>query len=148
MEIERKWLVTSLPELVGITPFRISQGYVMLDSNGAELRVRRRDENCTLTYKSGAGLVRTEIELRIEPTVFEQFWPLTVGRRIEKIRYPLRLTETNLLELDVFQGALEGLVVAEVEFSTTEAAGRFVPPAWLGTDVTGDSKYRNRELAR
>ena len=43
--------------------------------------------------------------------------------------------------------ALEGLVVAEVEFPSEDEAGDFEPPAWIGEEVTGDERYLNETLA-
>ena len=40
------------------------------------------------------------------------------------------------------------LLVAEVEFPSTEASEAFAPPAWLGREVTGDARYANQSLAR
>ncbi len=41
------------------------------------------------------------------------------------------------IELDVYAGALEGLLVAEVEFATEADAREFEPPEWFGDEVTG-----------
>jgi CYTH domain-containing protein len=50
-------------------------------------------------------------------------------------------------EVDVYEGALAGLITAEVEFSSEEASSAFAPPGWLGREVTGDKRYANRALA-
>ena len=52
-----------------------------------------------------------------------------------------------MLELDVYHGRLEGLLTAEVEFDAVAAASAFVPPDWLGRDVTDDPRYKNKKLA-
>ena len=52
------------------------------------------------------------------------------------------------IELDVFEGAYEGLILAEVEFPTKEAALAFVPPSWFGRDVTFSGEYQNSRLSR
>jgi CYTH domain-containing protein len=51
------------------------------------------------------------------------------------------------IEVDVYEGDLEGLIVAEVEFDSEERARGFEPPAWLGDDVTGDERFLNENLA-
>jgi CYTH domain-containing protein len=51
------------------------------------------------------------------------------------------------IEVDVYSGALEGLVVAEVEFDDPWGAESYVPPYWFGREVTADSAYKNRSLA-
>ena len=48
----------------------------------------------------------------------------------------------------MFKGKLEGLVMAEVEFESTEDAKSFEPPRWFGEDVTGDDRFSNRKLSR
>jgi adenylate cyclase len=149
IEIERKFLVAEPPTDIERWPSTaIEQGYVALDEDGAEVRVRRRDGRTWLTVKSGAGRVRVEEEIEIEPERFERLWALTEGRRLEKTRYELEAGDGLILELDVYTGDLEGLVVAEVEFDSEEAAEAFTPPGWLGPDVTEDARYKNQRLAR
>jgi adenylate cyclase len=66
--------------------------------------------------------------------------------RVEKTRYEIPYG-AHLIELDVYSGALEGLVVAEVEFGSEEESARFDPPDWFGSEVTDDVRYSNRSLA-
>ena len=42
----------------------------------------------------------------------------------------------------------KGLLLAEVEFSSEEAAKSYMPPAWFGEDVTYSSKYHNSTLSK
>jgi adenylate cyclase len=51
-----------------------------------------------------------------------------------------------VIELDVYGGALPGLVVAEVEFDSEQASESFVPPPWLGREVTEDAGYKDEAL--
>jgi adenylate cyclase len=144
-EIERKFLVSAIPEEAGEgTPIR--QGYLALTSDDAELRVRRKGDATVLTVKHGHGLDRGEQEVAIGTDVFDALWPLTEGRRIEKRRYEIQYAGATI-ELDEFGGELEGLLLAEVEFDSVEASERFDPPGWLERDVTGDPAYSNRALA-
>ena len=78
---------------------------------------------------------------------FERLWPLTEGRRIEKTRYEIPADDGLTIELDVYDGALAGLVVAEIEFDSEQAADAFSGPDWLGREVTEDSRYKNQRLA-
>jgi adenylate cyclase len=91
--------------------------------------------------------VRVEEDVDIEPERFERLWPLTADRRIEKTRYEIDLDEGLTIELDVYEGALEGLAVAEVEFDSEQDAEAFAPPGWLGREVTDDPGYKNQRLA-
>jgi adenylate cyclase len=143
VEIERKFLVEHLPDEVGqATSRRIDQGYVALDE-GAEVRLRRYGGELWLTVKGSGGLARVEEELQLDPEQFESLWPLTEGRRLEKTRHVL----PGGIELDVYEGTLEGLVVAEVEFASEDESAAFEPPEWFGAEVTEDPRYKNRALA-
>jgi adenylate cyclase len=144
-EIERKFLVPKAPDgLAAARATRIDQGYVAIDG-GVEVRVRRRDSETVLTIKAGGGRDRAEEELAVDGERFARLWPLTEGRRIEKTRY--ELGQDPLIEVDVYAGSLDGLIVAEVEFASDEAAEAFVAPAWFGREVTEDARFKNQRLA-
>jgi adenylate cyclase len=109
--------------------------------------VRRRGGRSYLTVKSGGGRVRVEEEIEIDDGRFERLWPLTEGRRIEKTRYEVPAGDGLTIELDVYTGDLDGLVTAEVEFDSEDAADAFTAPEWLGEDITEDKRYKNQRLA-
>ena len=147
-EIERKFLVREVPP--GVARHRaepIAQGYLAIADDGVETRIRRRGEVTTLTVKSGPAMVRVEEEIPIEPERFDALWPLTEGRRLEKVRHYVPLEGGLTVELDVYAGELEGLVTAEIEFPDEAAARAFPAPPWLGEEVTGDKAYANQRLA-
>jgi CYTH domain-containing protein len=148
LEVERKWLVEKAPDDALAAPSqRIEQGYLTVGERGAETRVRRRGERCTLTVKSGSGLVRNEAEVELSQAQFATLWPATEGARVEKVRHTLRAEDGHLIELDVYDGELSGLVVAEVEFDDPWGAESFAAPYWFGREVTADPDYKNQRLA-
>ena len=148
VEIERKWLVAQMPPeaLGGLPPDTIEQGYLTIGSGGAETRVRRRGAQCTLTVKSGRGLVRGETEITITSEQFDALWPATAGARVAKQRHTLGL-DGHVIELDVYGGTLRGLMVAEVEFDDPWAAESFAAPYWFGRELTDDPEFKNQRLA-
>jgi CYTH domain-containing protein len=146
MEIERKFLVEADPPHGDRPAVHIRQGYVAIAEDAGEVRVRDRDGACTLTVKQGAGLVRDEHDIAITPELFAALWPASEGRRVEKRRH-LVPHDGLTIELDVFEGDLAGLRIAEVEFPSVAAAEAFVPPPWFGPEVTGDARYLNQTLA-
>jgi CYTH domain-containing protein/CHAD domain-containing protein len=146
-EIERKFLLGELPSwLADRSGERISQGY-LTNGEGAEIRLRRAGPRTLLTVKTGAGEDRDEVEVELNADLFDSLWPLTEGRRVAKTRLREPLGEDLAAEVDVYDGDLEGLVVAEVEFDSAERSRAFQPPSWLGDEVTGDLRYSNRRLA-
>ena len=144
MEIERKFLLARLPDdLPAGIPIR--QGYLAVDG-AVEVRVREAGDQAVLTVKAGHGETRAEEEIPIPPERFAALWPLTVERRIVKTRHRVGVGDL-VVEVDVYGPPLEGLLVAEVEFDSSEASRAFVPPPWLGREVTGDERYANARLA-
>jgi CYTH domain-containing protein len=147
-EIERKFLVSALPPDLDRHPAsEIRQGYLAIEPGGSEVRLRSRDGRSLMTVKRGTGRTRVEVEVPIDADAFERLWPLTEGRRVEKVRHLLPADGGLVLELDVYSGDLAGLVVAEVEFAGEAQADAYVPPAWLGADVTADERFKNHNLA-
>jgi adenylate cyclase len=145
VEVERKFLVPEAPDLSGTEAEEIVQGYLAIGADG-EVRLRRRGDALVLTAKRGSGLSREEAEVEVAPEQFERLWPLTEGRRLHKRRHVVPDGDRRI-EVDVYEGELEGLVVAEVEFPSEQAARAFEPPPWLGDEVTGDERYLNETLA-
>ena len=148
-EIERKFLVTeSLPfDLQQHPSTEIRQGYIAISPEGSEVRIRARGDQHVLTVKSGPSRSRVEEEIEIGARRFDSLWPLTEGRRIEKRRFVVPAGHGLTLEVDVYAGALDGLVTAEIEFASDEQADAYEAPAWLGDDVTGDAGFSNQSLA-
>ena len=147
MEIERKYLVAELPDPNGGRSVWIEQGYLALDrDSGVEVRLSRRDYTLLLTIKGGSGRSRTEEEFGLDRERFESLWALTEGRRLRKERHLIPHGGLEV-ELDVYGGSLEGLLIAEVEFPDEGAADSFEKPEWFGEEVTGQSAYLNQSLA-
>ncbi|GIV61937.1 MAG: hypothetical protein KatS3mg044_0803 [Rhodothermaceae bacterium] len=146
-EIERKFLLPAPPPDLDRFPRRaIRQGYVAADPDGTVVRVRQLGDAFFLTVKSRGHRARLEREVPITPEQFEALWPVTEGKRIEKTRYYLPHGPYTI-ELDVYHGALDGLLTAEVEFPSLQEADAYIPPDWFGREVTRDVRYKNLHLA-
>ena len=113
---------------------------------GAEVRLRRNGDELLLTVKGGKGRERAEVELDLTAEQFAELWSLTEGKRLVKTRATAPLGSLEL-ELDLFGGDLDGLVLAEVEFPDEASADSFEPPGWFGREVTGEDAYLNESLA-
>lgn len=148
-EVERKFLVKHLPtELMATSEvILMSQGYIYSSKDLGSIRLRRSNDRYSTTFKFGGGISRTEVENDITKEVFDANWLRTAGRRVEKTRHLIPLEGGIVAELDVYEGALAGHAVVEVEFPSTEAAAAFTPPDWFGEDVTLDGRHSNAALA-
>jgi adenylate cyclase len=146
VEIERKFLISRAPDwLDRCDSERVEQGYLAVGEDGSEVRVRRIGDRTVLTAKRGRGERRLEEEIEIDAEQFAALWPLTEGRRLQKMRH--YVTDGYRVEVDVYSDELEGLIVAEVEFDSEAASAEFEPPDWLGEELTGDVRYANEHLA-
>ena len=148
MEIERKFLIDkeNLPENLEQFPCRqIEQGYLC---TAPVVRIRRQDEEYYLTYKSAGLMAREEYNLPLDREAYLHLKPKADGLVIAKTRYLMPEKDGLTIELDVFHEEYEGLLLAEVEFPSEEAANAYIPPAWFGEDVTYSSRYHNSTLSR
>ena len=147
IEIERKFLVKDESWRVHAEAgVFYSQGYIS-SSPRSSVRVRIADHAAWLNIKSATTPVR-----RLE---FEYEIPLDDARElldrlctdppVEKVRYHVEYAG-RVWEVDVFEGANAGLVVAEIELDDEQDA--FESPPWLGAEVSHDSRYYNMNLAR
>ena len=147
MEIERKFLLKKIPSELKITGQKEIEQYYLCREDKTVVRVRRTDDKYTLTIKQGGGIVRFERDIAISYTDFTEIASISKDRKIIKTRYLAPFNKLTV-ELDVFKENLEGLILAEIEFQTEEQAKNFVPPSWLGKEVTDDYRYTNSFLSK
>lgn len=145
-EIERKFLVRTDVWRLLAEGSRCRQGYLNLDKNRT-VRVRTIDETGFITVKgSSKGAVRDEFEYEIPladaDAMLNKLCHIPI---VEKMRY--RIAYGGLTwEVDEFTGVNEGLIVAEVELEKEDQP--FEKPTWVGSEVTGISKYYNANLVK
>ena len=147
VEIERKFLVVGDDWRSAVSSStRIVQGY-LASTPEVTVRVRVRGERAYLTIKGrSSGISRSEYEFDIPVADAEAMLPdLAQGPVIEKTRHLLEV-DGHTWELDVFAGANEGLVMAEIELGSADE--QFTVPSWAGRDVSDDARYYNVNLAR
>lgn len=147
-EIERKFLVASNDFKSQSTRVQsIVQGYLNLDPDRA-VRIRVQDDKGLLTIKgksNQSGTSRFEWEQIIPVEEAQKLLLLIEGNLIKKKRYLIPV-KNHCFEVDVFEGAHQGLTLAEIELSHENES--FEKPAWLGKEVTGNTAYYNVSLAK
>jgi len=151
-EIERKFQLKRIPKdiIKDIVPLEIVQTYLQAPE-GQERRVRAiNNETFVITVKrpiSEDGLKREENEREITEEDYKLFLTQQVGNTIKKKRYKVPANDYLTYEIDVYEDALEGLLVVEVEFPSEELANKFEKPDWFGREVTSNKAYKNASLA-
>ena len=145
-EIERKFLVkgNAWRALAKGTTYR--QGYLN-SAKERTVRVRTAEDKAFLTIKGlTLGATRAEYEYEIP---FDEgkamLDALAEKPLIEKKRYKIPAGDLTW-EIDEFLGDNAGLILAEVELKSEDQA--FDRPAWLGDEVTGDTRYYNANLIK
>ena len=146
MEIEKKYLVKKVPDNLSEYKCRlIEQAYL---STNPVVRVRKDNEDYYLTYKGKGLMTREEYNLPLTQEAYEHLKPKADGLVISKTRYLIPEKDGLTIELDVFHDDYEGLLLAEVEFPSEDAANAYTAPAWFGRDVTFSSDYHNSTLSK
>lgn len=150
-EIERKFLVrdveAALREATGSV--ELEQGYLS-SSPRCTVRVRLNSAGGAFITIKGLtmGASRSEWEYPVPPEDARAMLEECGSGVLVKTRHfvPARGGVEGLCwEIDCFHGALEGLVLAEIELPEENTG--FLRPEWLGEEVTGDVRYYNSMLA-
>ncbi|MCM1308026.1 MAG: CYTH domain-containing protein [Butyrivibrio sp.] len=146
MEIERKFLINKIPfELTDYARREIEQAYLCTEP---VVRIRRDGGDFFLTYKSKGLMVREEYNLPLTAEAYSHLLAKHDGIIITKTRYEIPERDGLTIELDVFGGEYDGLILAEVEFLSEEQALAYTPPEWFGEDVSLSEEYHNSSLSR
>lgn len=148
IEIERKYLVRNDSFMqVAVKATHITQAYLSSDPH-CTVRCRRFDDQACLTIKgsnSQDGIEHFEWEKPISIADVEALLPLCRGGVIDKERYFVPF-EDLMIEIDVFHGQNEGLVLAEIELPASDYSIPVLPD-FIGEEVTTDPRYYNSYLS-
>ena len=144
LEIERKFLLASDAWRAQVSrSTRIAQGYLNTDIERT-VRVRTKGEAAFLTIKGkNAGISRTEFEYAIPVADALELLKLCPNV-LDKTRHLVEV-DGHTFEVDEFHGDNAGLIVAELELASLDAA--YPQPEWLGLEVSGDARYYNSALS-
>jgi CYTH domain-containing protein len=153
VERERRYLLTQLPERLKLQDehAQITDNYI----TGTRLRLRKsrrvrtNEWTLKLTQKHAprppdfsrtliTSLYLNEYEYEVL-SVFE-------GNELRKNRYPFE-HEGRRYSIDVFLGALYGLILAETDFDADAEMDNFPKPSFAAADVTRDELFTGGRLA-
>ena len=148
IENERKFKVKS-KKFISFSHkvINIKQGYLSKENN-LVIRIRISDKNAYLCIKgptSESGISRFEFEKKISLIEGGELLKLCLPRIIFKKRYLIKYKK-QLLEVDVFEGFLKGLILAEIELNSESQ--KVSLPDWVGKEVTGVKSFYNSQLSK
>ena len=149
IERERRWLCRHFPGA------RVIRREAIIDLYVTGTRLRLRDMRPLdgeqplrkLTRKADINestRLLTSIYLSDEEFALLSALP---GRQVKKTRHRLAPTGGIVVSVDVFDGPLAGLILAEAEFNSEAAMAAFPMPDFALREVTSDSRYTGGVLA-
>jgi CYTH domain-containing protein len=151
-ERERRFLLREMPE-----PLTRASEHVQIWDNyitGTRLRLRKirtpqtKKWTLKLTQKFAPAppdFSRTVITNTYLSAYEYEVLSVFEGNEIRKNRYPFDY-EGRRYSIDVFLGALWGLILAETEFETDEEMRAFTPPPFVAVEVTNDEAFTGGRL--
>ena len=152
VERERRFLLREMPE-----PLTRASEHVQIWDNyitGTRLRLRKirtpqtKKWTMKLTQKfapTPPDFSRTVITNTYLSAYEYEVLSVFEGNEIRKNRYPFEY-EGRRYSIDVFLGALWGLILAETEFETDEEMRGFTPPPFIAMEVTNDETFTGGRL--
>ena len=144
-EIERRWLVKSIPDIRHSVGVHIQQGYLTKPGDLVCTRVRIIDgELGELTLKlNGTGISCDEFNYSIpleDATILME----STTNKVEKMRFKILYLGQGF-EFDVFLGPHTGFTVVELELTSEDQV--VILPDWVGEEITGKKEYSNLSIA-
>lgn len=152
VETERRFLVTNMDWVVKARrPMLIEQFYLSQDPL---YRLRRVTEGttskCIITTKTGrVNGSCIEVESDVTHVFYDAARKSVINPSeiINKTRFHVAVDDFrgSMWEIDVFDGNLNGLIIAEIELDDINDP-IYIPP-WIGEEITEDHRYSNACLA-
>ena len=144
-EIERKFLVKNDTWRRHVVRSERLRDGLLAASDGRKVRVRLYENLATLTVKSRQEHGRrAEFEYEIPRDDAEQMLASHCGvNTVEKVRHHVSFGGLDW-EIDVYEGLLAGVVLAEVELDRIDRDISI--PEWVGAEVTDRPEYKKRTM--
>ena len=144
-EVERRWLVP-LAAVDGLVPHRtrmIKDQYI----TGTDLRLRLvREAHCEPIFKLGKKYGRVSDGQPVVSVYLSEDEFALLSRLPARSAAKQRLSVAGGV-LDVYETPRHGFAIFEVEFSSTQEAGSYAPPPFVGQEVTGLAQYTGHGLS-
>jgi 8-oxo-dGTP pyrophosphatase MutT (NUDIX family) len=143
---ERRFLLRELPEGLAAGSAEVLHLGCLSAGGNREVFVGRRGRERFLLEREGRMRLRRESEVALGARGFEDLWRLTEGSRIVKTTRAARVEGLDFRVERIERGG-EGISIAAVGFPGPAAAAAFVPPAFLGVEITGMEEFSDAHLA-
>lgn len=163
IERERRFLIENSDIVIAAnhvaTRYVINQGYIAADETSVvrlrSLQVYGQGHiNWYMTIKRDIGEIDRVEEYEFfldngsDPEKASAMFA-SLDKKITKTRYAIKWHHL-WIELDIFHGVHDGLVIAEVELANDEEDKYLTDnlPKWFGEEITGNKSYSNYQLCK
>lgn len=152
IEEERKYIVEVVGELPECIESDITQTYLVADPD-CEVRLRRRGwngkyVNVHLTRKKLSDTEEVVTERQVSNNLYQSLLQQAdpYRRTVKKLRKSF-IWKGQFFELDTYQEPVNGLMILETKGIANHQDVKFPPCLRVVEDITGNTKYFNRNLA-
>lgn len=144
IELEKTYLLKHIPFKLDQYPHKeLIDHYIPQEADHPKIRLRKRGKIYELTKKTlvhkDDSSVQKEQTIELTKAEYEALAWLP-NKYIHKIRYEVPY-EWLVLEIDVFQDNLDGLILMDVEFPDKESMINFKMPDFCLAEVTQNSAF-------
>lgn len=148
MEIERKFRVVNNDWRAEVSASEYcAQAYFPTDNPEIVVRVRILGDKGFLTIKGPqVGISRPEFEYPVPVADAKAMMASLTTGNITKVRHYVPAGNGLVWEIDEFEGANAGLIIAEIELPSESC--EFQVPSWAGADESTNIRFTNSYLAR
>ncbi len=142
-EIERKFFVKELPDLSSIKPLHYER-YFLERTKEVEIRISKINDS--YKYEKKLRVSKLERKREKKDITEREFngWKAKGTEGILRDRYDI--SNNPDISIQIYRGRFEGLIRAEVEFESVKEAEDFIPPAWMGKEMTDLPIARDSKL--
>lgn len=139
LEIESTYLAKSIPEgLHKCKKKEVFDVYFPKEERHPSTRIRKNGNKYEITKKKRVdendASIQEEATLKLTKDEFDTLKVID-GKKVIKERYYYKYNDKTA-EIDIFQGDLEGLVLVDIEFETSEEKNAFIMPDFCLADVS------------
>lgn len=142
-EIERKFLIKTMPNLTGIEPVRYERYYIRREPT-VEERVQKKGN--IYEYEKKEKISDLESAKEKKQITEVEFNKLKSETNEAIIRDSYLLNSKPSISVKIYHGKYEGLIRAEVEFDSLDDANTFTPLDWMGDEITNAPIGRDARL--
>lgn len=143
-EIERKFLVKILPNLVGIRAEKWERYFLELGKE--EKRISKIDNKYFYEEKNKVDNLTANKDIKeISKNEFNELRKKAIGSLKRK---SYLISKNPTISIKIYEEKFEGLTRVEFEFENENVAKTFLPPEWTGKEITGTKLGRDGKLVQ